>query len=80
LGQRRKGLEFFEQALVIAREVGDRRLEAGTLWNTAVVLEQMNDLTQAIQRAEAALKIFQAIEDPNAAKVLEQLATWRGQK
>jgi tetratricopeptide (TPR) repeat protein len=80
LGQRRKGLEFFEQALVIAREVGDRRLEAGTLWNTAVVLEQMNDLTQAIQRAEAALRIFQAIEDPNAAKVLEQLATWRGQK
>jgi len=62
---------------MLARKIGDRRLEAGNLWNSALAMEKLNDQTQAIQRAEAALMIFQAIEDPNATKVQDQLAKWR---
>jgi hypothetical protein len=40
-------------------------------------LDVLGDRRQAIDRAEAALQIREAIEDPNAAKVRAKLAEWR---
>ena len=41
-------------------------------------LDGLGERAQAIGRAEAALEIREAIEDPNAGKVRETLAEWRG--
>jgi len=73
----RKAIEFHEQALVIVRELGDRRGEGNALWNSALALAQLGDRAQALARAAAALRIYEAIEDPNAAQVRAQLAQWR---
>jgi tetratricopeptide (TPR) repeat protein len=73
----RKAIEFYEQALVIRREIGDRRGEGNDLWNSALAFYKLSDRAQAIARAEAALRIYEAIEDPNAAKVRAALAEWR---
>jgi len=66
-----------EVRLAIAREIGDRRGEGNALWNSALALDKLGDRAQAITRAEAALRIREAIEDPNAAKVRARLAEWR---
>jgi len=43
-------------------------------------LAPIGDRAEAIARAEAALNIYEAIEDPNAAKVHAQLEEWKGRK
>jgi len=42
-----------------------------------LVLDKLGERAQAIAHAEAALKIFEQIEDPNTSKVRVQLAEWR---
>jgi tetratricopeptide (TPR) repeat protein len=79
LGEKRRAIEFYEQRLVIAREIGDRRGESIALWNMSLSYNALDDRKQAIVCAEASLKIREQIEDPNAAKVREALAEWRGQ-
>ncbi|HEX5604057.1 MAG TPA: tetratricopeptide repeat protein [Pyrinomonadaceae bacterium] len=79
LGETRRAMQFYEQALAIARQIGDRRGEGNTLWNTSLALDQLDERVQAIQYAEQALTIYEQIEDPNTAKVREQLAAWREQ-
>jgi tetratricopeptide (TPR) repeat protein len=80
LDDARRAIECYEQTLVIHREIGDRRGEGNALWNMALALDKLGERDQAIASAEAALEIREQIEDPNAAKVREQLAEWRGQK
>jgi hypothetical protein len=65
---------------VIAREIGDRKGESNALWNSACALDGLGNRSEAITRAESALQIYEAIEDPNAAKVRAKLAAWRGSK
>lgn len=79
LGDLRKAVEFYEQLLFIAREIGDRRGEGAALSNSALALDKLGERAQAITRAEAALKIYEAIEHPSVTKVRAQLAEWRGQ-
>jgi tetratricopeptide (TPR) repeat protein len=79
LGEPRKAIEFYEQQLKIAREIGDRRWEGTALFHLALALDKLDDRTQAINRASAALQIFEAIEEPNAAKVSATLGKWRTQ-
>jgi tetratricopeptide (TPR) repeat protein len=80
LGDLRKAIECFDEALIIKRKIGDQRGEANSLTNSALVLHSLGDRAQAIHRAEVAIKIFEAIEDPNAAKVRAKLAEWRAAK
>ena len=75
----RKAIEFYEQYLTIAREIGDRLGEGNALWNSALAHDSLGNRAEAIPRAGTALKIYEAIEDPNAAQVRAQLAEWRGQ-
>jgi tetratricopeptide (TPR) repeat protein len=79
LGEPRQAVEFYERQLKIAREIGDRCREGNALFNSALALDKLGDGTQAITRATAALEIYEAIEDPNAAQVRAALAEWRGQ-
>jgi tetratricopeptide (TPR) repeat protein/cellulose biosynthesis protein BcsQ len=80
LGESRKGIEFYEQQLVITREIGNRSGEGNALFNSALALDELNDRTQAIARAEAALQIYEAIEDPHAAQVRAKLEEWKGDR
>jgi len=79
LGETRRAIHFYEQRLLIAREIGDCRGEGNTLWNMSLALDQLGDRAQVIRHAEQALIILEQIEDPDAAKVREQLAAWREQ-
>lgn len=69
LGEFRKSIEFQDWRLAIAREIGDQRGEANALWNSALSFEQLFDRAKATVKAEAALKFYEAIESPFAAKV-----------
>jgi len=79
LGETRRAIQFYEQRLTIAREIGDRRGEGNALWNMSLALDQLGECAQAIQHAEQALTIYEQIEAPIAAQVRAQLAAWREQ-
>jgi tetratricopeptide (TPR) repeat protein len=79
LGETRRAIQFYEQALLISREIGDRQGEGTDLWNMSLARDQLGERAQAIHHAERALIIREQIEDPNAAKVRAQLAAWREQ-
>ena len=46
------------------------------LSNLSLALDQLGDRKKAIAHAEAALTIFEQIEDPNAGKVRSALEEW----
>jgi tetratricopeptide (TPR) repeat protein len=77
LGDTRKALACYEQALAIAREIGDRRIEGYALGNIAVAYNQLGRRVEAIAHFELALKVFDALEEPYAAKVRAALAELR---
>ena len=77
LNETRRAAECYEQAVVLARETGDRRSKGIGLWNLSLALDRLGDRPQAVANAEAALRIFEQIEDPNASKVRQQLTEWR---
>jgi tetratricopeptide (TPR) repeat protein len=72
-----KALGFYNEALKIASEVGDSRGEANALFNMSLDLYAAGERSQATTCTEKALKIFEEIEDINAAKAREQLVKWR---
>ena len=80
LGDARKAIEYYEKRIAIAVEIGDRRGEGNALWNKALALDSLGKRPEAIPSAEAALKIYEAIEDPAAAKVRARLADWKSGK
>ena len=45
----------------------------------SVAFDKLGERQQAIEHAEAALKIREQIEDPNAAKVRSKLEQWKKQ-
>jgi tetratricopeptide (TPR) repeat protein len=77
LGEYRRSIECYEQSLTVARETGDQRGEANSLWNLATCLNVANDRPHAIAYAQAALDIFTAVEAPDAQRVHELLAKWQ---
>ena len=79
LEQPSRAIELYEQCLVIHRETGARRGEGNDLWNMALALEKLDNRVQAVASAEAALEIYDGIEDPNVDTVRERLAEWRGE-
>jgi tetratricopeptide (TPR) repeat protein len=77
LGEHHRAIGYLEQTLTVSCEIGDREGEANALWNSALALDQLGDRQAAIARAEAALKIYEAIEAPFASKARDELAAWR---
>lgn len=78
LGATRRAVEFYKQHLIIAREMGDRLSEGGVIFNTGLALYILGDRAKAIAHVEAALKMFEQIESPDAEKARAQLTRWRG--
>jgi tetratricopeptide (TPR) repeat protein len=74
----RRALEFYEQSLTIARELGDRRSQGAALFNMSVAHEKLGERGRAIGLAEEALEIFERMESPYAEGVQAQLDEWRG--
>jgi tetratricopeptide (TPR) repeat protein len=79
LAEYRRAIEYHEQSLTIKREIGNRMGEANSLYNSALALDQLGDRPAAIAHAEAALKIYEAIESPHASIARDLLAEWRGE-
>ncbi|NCF66320.1 MAG: hypothetical protein GWP61_10105 [Chloroflexi bacterium] len=48
LGRRKGLLQFYEEALPIRCEVGDRSGEATTLWNVAMLLQHWSGLQRLL--------------------------------
>lgn len=59
---------------------GECRPPARSVHQQIQQLDQLDDRAQAIARAEAALKIFETIEHPYAAKARAQLEKWKGDR
>jgi len=79
-GKLRRAIKYFRLALVIYREIGDKRGESNMLFNCAVALFKLGQREKAIRQAEAALRICEENQDPNAAKARAKLNEWRGQR
>ncbi len=63
LGDTRKAMEFYEQALVIGRGIGDRRGEGVALGNLGICLYAQGDIRKAIEYYEQSLMIAREIGD-----------------
>lgn len=77
LGEIHRAIEYYQQPLLITREVGDRRGEGTAFWNMSLASERLGTRAQAISYAEAALEIFEQIEKRKAEKVRKQLEEWK---
>jgi tetratricopeptide (TPR) repeat protein len=63
LGELGRALDCYEQALSIAREVGDRAGEAATLNNLGAVYDGLRDPGRALDCYEQALPITRGVGD-----------------
>jgi tetratricopeptide (TPR) repeat protein len=63
LSEVRKAIEHYEQALAIAREIGDRRGECNALGNLGNASKDLGDARKAIEYYEQALAIAREIGD-----------------
>ena len=63
LGDPRKAIEYYEQALKIAKEIGDRFGEGSDLGNLGSAYSDLGDPRKAIEYYEQALKIAKEIGD-----------------
>lgn len=72
-----KAIEYHEHALVIAREIWDRRGEDNAIFNSSLARFKLGKHSEAIKNAESALQIYEQIESPAAARVRQKLAEWR---
>ncbi len=52
LGEPRRAIQVLEQAIVIAREIGDRRGEAIASWNLGLICEESGEPERAVELME----------------------------
>jgi CHAT domain-containing protein/Tfp pilus assembly protein PilF len=65
LGQYPKAIEFYQQSLVIEKEISDRRGEGSLLGNLGVAYRSLGQYQKAIEFLQQALAIFRQIGDRN---------------
>ena len=65
------GTTHHKQALVISREIGDRRGEGADLGNLGLVYADLGEVQKAIGYYEQALVIAREIQDPHIADIAE---------
>ena len=78
-GQVERAIEFYQQALAISKEIGDRRAEGSHLGNLGNAYAALGQVGRAIECMAAALAIFEEIKSPHAAQARELLAQLRGE-
>jgi CHAT domain-containing protein/Tfp pilus assembly protein PilF len=63
LGQYERSINYYEQALSIAQEIGDRNMEGSTLGNLGITYDSLGQYATAIDYYEQVLAIAQKIGD-----------------
>ncbi|MBG1240051.1 CHAT domain-containing protein, partial [Nostoc sp. NZL] len=63
LGEKQKALEFYNQALLLRRAVGDRAGEATTLNNIGAVYSALGEKQKALEFYNQALPLYRAVGD-----------------
>jgi tetratricopeptide (TPR) repeat protein len=76
LGEVGRAIEYYEQALGIAREIGDRRGEAFQCWNLGLLHEE-SDPDRAAEFMQICVDYEQEIDHPDAAADAERVAHLR---
>ena len=76
LRETRKAIEFYEQHLAIAREIGDRRGEGNALANMGNMLYGLGEKERGIQLMKQSLLIYEAIESPYQEQARNILKGW----
>jgi len=64
LGQKQEALKYYEQALRIRREVGDRGGEGTTLNNLGRVYDDLGQKQEALKYYEQALELHKKVQNP----------------
>ncbi len=64
-------MEYYEQALVIAREIGDRQGEGNRLVSLGNACSHLRQVEKAIEYYEQALVIGKEIKDPRIIDICE---------
>jgi tetratricopeptide (TPR) repeat protein len=72
LGDQRKAIGYYEQALKISREIGDRPVEGIWLGNMGNAYSDLGEPRKAIEFLKKSLAIGKAIEDPRIISICEQ--------
>lgn len=72
LGDARKAIEYYDQALAIDREIGDQRGEGADLGNLGLAYADLGEPVKAIDYFEQTLKIAREIGDRSS----EAIACW----
>ncbi len=70
----------YEQVLILARKVQDWQHEAEILWYLAILHAELNQRPQAIERAQAAVDLFQKLQKPQARWLEEYLQKYRAEQ
>jgi tetratricopeptide (TPR) repeat protein len=78
LGQVERAVEYYEQALAIAREIGDRRGEAFCSWNLGLLYEE-TDPARALVLMSVCVAYEREIGHPDAKADAERVARLRQQ-
>ena len=60
-----KAIGYYEQALAIAREIGDRRGEGAGLGNLGLAYKNLGQVEKACVLWREALKIYEEIKSPD---------------
>ncbi len=77
MGQPVKAIEYYEQALKISREIGDRLADGICLFNMSRSIDMLDQRAKAIELAKSALEIFKQVESPNAEQVRQLIEEWQ---
>ena len=68
LGQPKKAIEFHEQHLAVAREIGDRQGEAIACWNLGLRYNEAGELKRAVELMQVLVDFEREIGHPRAEK------------
>lgn len=75
-GELQRAVEHYELWEETARQLDDSRAVANALWRIALAFKVEGNDSDALEKAQAALRLFEEIQDDTAATIREELALW----
>ena len=75
-GELLRAVEYYELWEEIGRQLDDPRAVANALWRIALAFKVEENDGAAIEKAQAALRLFEEIQDDTAATIREELTLW----